>query len=91
MYSAYNAIKNSEQQILTIFFFASLDHFSPFALAICLFLNCIGVLFICLSVDHRLLYQELTQEAIDDGFLFYTTFFNAPPAIKVRHCVACAG
>ncbi|KAF7430601.1 hypothetical protein PC9H_006309 [Pleurotus ostreatus] len=42
----------------------------------------LGVLFICFTVDHRLLYTELTQEAIQDGFIFYTTFFNAPPAIK---------
>jgi hypothetical protein len=42
----------------------------------------LGVLFICFNVDHRLLYGTLTEEAITDGFQFYTTFFNAPPAIK---------
>jgi hypothetical protein len=46
-----------------------------------------GVLFICFNVDHRILYGELTEEAITDGFTFYTTFFNAPPAIKVREVV----
>jgi hypothetical protein len=45
-----------------------------------------GVLFICFNVDHRVLYTELSEEVINDGFQFYTTFFNAPPAIKV-----CAG
>ncbi|KAG6819972.1 hypothetical protein H0H93_006875 [Arthromyces matolae] len=40
------------------------------------------VLFICFNVDHRLLWGEVTKDAIDDGFQFYTTFFNAPPAIK---------
>lgn len=43
---------------------------------------CVGVLFICFNVDHRILYGELTDEAIQDGFKFYETFFNAPPAIK---------
>jgi len=42
----------------------------------------LGVLFICFNVDHRILYGELTADAINDGFTFYTTFFNAPPAIK---------
>ncbi|TFK71623.1 hypothetical protein BDN72DRAFT_895462 [Pluteus cervinus] len=42
----------------------------------------LGVLFICLNVDHKLLWGELTQETIHNGFQFYTTFFNAPPAIK---------
>ena len=43
-----------------------------------------GVLFICLNVDHRILYGELTEDVIQDGIQFYTTFFNAPPAIKVK-------
>jgi hypothetical protein len=42
-----------------------------------------GVLFICFFVDYRILYQELTEDTIKDGFQFYATFFNAPPAIKV--------
>lgn len=42
-----------------------------------------GVLFICYFVDYRILHQELTEEIIEDGFQFYATFFNAPPAIKV--------
>ncbi|KAF7309595.1 hypothetical protein MIND_00330500 [Mycena indigotica] len=46
---------------------------------VCFFL---GVLFICFSVDYRVLWGGLTEETIQDGFQFYTTFFNAPPAIK---------
>ncbi|KAF8972614.1 Shr3 amino acid permease chaperone [Flammula alnicola] len=42
----------------------------------------LGVLFICFNVDHRLLWGEITEDVITDGFQFYTTFFNAPPAIK---------
>ncbi|KAI9461471.1 Shr3 amino acid permease chaperone [Boletus coccyginus] len=42
----------------------------------------LGVLFICFFVDYRILYQDLTEDAIKDGFQFYATFFNAPPAIK---------
>ncbi|KAK2465627.1 hypothetical protein APHAL10511_002171 [Amanita phalloides] len=42
----------------------------------------LGVLFICLNVDHRLLWAELTDESLNDGFQFYTTFFSSPPAIK---------
>ena len=30
------------------------------------------------------MHQQLTDDVIEDGFQFYTTFFNAPPAIKVR-------
>lgn len=44
----------------------------------------LGVLFICFNVDHRLLWGEVSEDVITDGFQFYTTFFNAPPAIKVR-------
>jgi hypothetical protein len=40
-----------------------------------------GVLFICFNVDHRVLYY-FSEEAADDGFQFYATFFNSPPAIK---------
>ncbi|KAH7890691.1 Shr3 amino acid permease chaperone [Phlebopus sp. FC_14] len=42
----------------------------------------LGVLFICFFVDHRILHQTLTEDIIEDGFQFYATFFNAPPAIK---------
>ncbi|KAF8661277.1 hypothetical protein AX16_001378 [Volvariella volvacea WC 439] len=42
----------------------------------------LGILFICFNVDHKLLWGEVTEEKIHDGFQFYTTFFNAPPAIK---------
>lgn len=28
----------------------------------------------------------MTKDVVDDGFQFYTTFFNAPPAITVRNC-----
>ncbi|KAF8742526.1 hypothetical protein AX14_003924 [Amanita brunnescens Koide BX004] len=42
----------------------------------------LGVLFICFNVDHRLLWTELTEESVNDGFQFYTTFYSAPPAIK---------
>ncbi|TFL01887.1 Shr3 amino acid permease chaperone, partial [Pterulicium gracile] len=42
----------------------------------------LGVLFICFNIDHKLLFTDHTDEAIADGFHFYTTFFNAPPAIK---------
>jgi hypothetical protein len=45
----------------------------------------IGVLFICFNVDHRLLWAELTEESVNDGFQFYTTFYSAPPAIKVSY------
>lgn len=44
----------------------------------------LGVLFICFNVDHKLLWGDLTDEIVEDGFQFYTTFYNAPPAIKVR-------
>ncbi|KAF8633255.1 hypothetical protein AX15_001447 [Amanita polypyramis BW_CC] len=42
----------------------------------------LGVLFICFNVDHRLLWTKLTEESVNDGFQFYTTFFSSPPAIK---------
>ncbi|KAJ6591810.1 Shr3 amino acid permease chaperone [Mycena vulgaris] len=46
---------------------------------VCFFL---GVLFICFNIDHRVLWGGLSEDTIEDGFQFYTTFFNAPPAIK---------
>ncbi|KAI0321014.1 Shr3 amino acid permease chaperone [Amylostereum chailletii] len=42
----------------------------------------IGILFICFNVDQRILFQTKTEDAIADGFHFYTTFYSAPPAIK---------
>ncbi|KIL00768.1 hypothetical protein PAXRUDRAFT_821349 [Paxillus rubicundulus Ve08.2h10] len=42
----------------------------------------LGVLFICFFVDYRILHQALTEDVVEDGFQFYATFFNAPPAIK---------
>ncbi|KAJ7576790.1 Shr3 amino acid permease chaperone [Mycena floridula] len=42
----------------------------------------LGVLFICFNVDHKLLWLKLTDEMVQDGFQFYRTFYNSPPAIK---------
>ncbi|QRV73968.1 ER membrane protein SH3 [Ceratobasidium sp. AG-Ba] len=43
----------------------------------------LGILFICFNVDHKILYAApLTDKIVDDGFEFYTTFFNAPGAVK---------
>ena len=36
----------------------------------------------CLFVDYNILFGELTEDVVERGFQFYTTFFNAPPAIK---------
>ncbi|KAI0343149.1 Shr3 amino acid permease chaperone, partial [Trametopsis cervina] len=48
----------------------------------------LGVLFICLNVDYRVLFTPLTDEVILDGLEFYTTFFKSPPAIKaLMHAV----
>ena len=33
-------------------------------------------------MDYRLLWGELTEEVISDGFQFYATFYRSPPAIK---------
>ncbi len=50
-------------------------------------LNYSGVLFICFNVDQRVLWsgatEDVAKDVVKDGFQFYTTFFNAPPAIKV--------
>lgn len=43
-----------------------------------------GVLFICLSVDYRVLFTPMSEEVVRDGMAFYTTFLQSPPAIKVR-------
>ncbi|KAI8996361.1 Shr3 amino acid permease chaperone [Trametes punicea] len=42
----------------------------------------LGVLFICLNVDYRILFTPLTESVVRDGMEFYTTFYNSPPAIK---------
>ncbi|KAK0467318.1 Shr3 amino acid permease chaperone [Desarmillaria tabescens] len=42
----------------------------------------LGILSICFTLDHALLWRPVTAEIISDGFQFYTTFFNAPTAIK---------
>lgn len=44
----------------------------------------VGVLFICFNVDHRLLWGGVTASDVADSLQFYTTFYNAPLAIKVR-------
>ncbi|KAI0675455.1 Shr3 amino acid permease chaperone [Trametes maxima] len=52
----------------------------------------LGVLFICLNVDYRILFAPLTEDIVRDGFEFYTTFYNAPPAIKaVLHSIMGVG
>ena len=43
----------------------------------------LGILFVCFTVDHKLLFGALTEQAVEDGFFFYTTFYNSPPVIKV--------
>lgn len=51
-----------------------------------------GILFVCFTVDHRLLFGTLTEQAIEDGFFFYTTFYNSPPVIKlVLHSMVAFG
>ncbi|KAI0331497.1 hypothetical protein GY45DRAFT_1248681 [Cubamyces sp. BRFM 1775] len=42
----------------------------------------LGVLFICLNVDYRILFTPLEDSVVRDGIEFYTTFYNSPPAIK---------
>ncbi|KAI0349649.1 Shr3 amino acid permease chaperone [Trametes cingulata] len=42
----------------------------------------LGVLFICLNVDYRILFTPFTEGTARDGIEFYTTFYNSPPAIK---------
>ncbi|OCH91023.1 hypothetical protein OBBRIDRAFT_775931 [Obba rivulosa] len=44
----------------------------------------LGVLFICLNVDYRVLFTPLTEPVIRDGLEFYATFYQSPPAIKAR-------
>ncbi|KAI0060922.1 hypothetical protein BV25DRAFT_1908138 [Artomyces pyxidatus] len=52
----------------------------------------LGVLFACANVDTRVLFAPLTEETVADGFGFYTTFFNAPPAIRaLLHAVMGVG
>ncbi|KAI0763763.1 Shr3 amino acid permease chaperone [Trametes elegans] len=42
----------------------------------------LGVLFICLNVDYRVLFTPPSERVVRDGIEFYTTFYNSPPAIK---------
>jgi len=42
----------------------------------------LGILFINFTVDHKLLFSKFTEQDVEDGFFYYTTFYNAPPAIK---------
>ncbi|TFK91710.1 Shr3 amino acid permease chaperone [Polyporus arcularius HHB13444] len=54
----------------------------------------LGVLLICLNVDYRILFTPLTDSVIRDGYEFYTTFYNSPPAIKASallHAVVLLG
>ncbi|KAH9933348.1 ER membrane protein SH3-domain-containing protein [Fomitopsis serialis] len=52
----------------------------------------LGVLLICLNVDYRILFTPLTDDVLRDGFEFYTTFYNSPPAIKaLLHAVMGVG
>ncbi|OJT09653.1 hypothetical protein TRAPUB_13906 [Trametes pubescens] len=46
----------------------------------------LGVLFICLNVDYRILFTPLTESVVRDGLEFYTMFYNSPPAIKASIC-----
>jgi hypothetical protein len=46
--------------------------------------HCAGILFICLTVDYRILWA-LDDQAVQDGMVFYSTFYNAPVVIRVRH------
>ena len=41
------------------------------------------MLAVCLNVDYRILFTPPTEGVVRDGFEFYATFYNAPPAIKV--------
>ncbi|KAI0731242.1 Shr3 amino acid permease chaperone [Earliella scabrosa] len=54
----------------------------------------LGVLAICLNVDYRILFTPPAEDVIRDGFEFYTTFYNSPPAIKASallHAVVFVG
>ena len=44
----------------------------------------LGVLFISFNADYRVLYQPLTEPAIEDAMHYYKTFYNAPKAVQVR-------
>ncbi|CCM02546.1 uncharacterized protein FIBRA_04649 [Fibroporia radiculosa] len=44
----------------------------------------LGVLFLCFSVDYKILFAPLTEDIINDGLAFYTTFYHSPAAIKAR-------
>jgi hypothetical protein len=42
----------------------------------------LGVQFINFNVDHRVLFEQPTEETIQTAYQYYTTFFNAPLAVK---------
>ncbi len=44
----------------------------------------LGVLFMCLNIDYRILWIDLTDENIESAYTFYATFRNAPAAVRVR-------
>ena len=43
-----------------------------------------GVLFVDFNVDRRLLFLPLTEQTFAEAFQYYTTFYNAPMAVRVR-------
>ena len=43
----------------------------------------VGVLFVCFTVDHKLLFTNYGDQDVEDSFFFYTTFYNAPQVIRV--------
>ena len=43
----------------------------------------LGVVFMCFTLDYRILHLKITPEATEDATHFYTLFYNAPPAIRV--------
>ncbi|KIY52895.1 hypothetical protein FISHEDRAFT_34242 [Fistulina hepatica ATCC 64428] len=45
----------------------------------CFFL---GVLFICLNIDYRILFQPFDLQTYETAYQFYTIFYTAPQAIK---------
>jgi len=52
----------------------------------------LGVLFISFNADYRVLWQPLTDKAIDDAFYYYSTFYNAPKIVQnLLHGVVAIG
>ena len=46
-----------------------------------------GILFICLNIDHLILWLPLNTENVEAAYTFYAVFYNAPPAIRVSHVI----